>query len=303
VRQLSSGFVLLLAVVGLELGCYEDPVLQPHFTQAQTRVFLAGSPFPYGTVGTVEVYVVEIAASTEADTTAGPGAWSLLAAPMHRFDVQQLQQGRSALLGSVALPADRYRAVRVTIDQDSSVVRFLDGTEARVRWQDSGFLAVFAQVEEPISVPDSGTSVVIKFDAEQSFFSGLGDPLHDYLFTPVIAAVNSSATGSIVGTVLGDSEGDGSAEPLLNARVSVYRGDRSVAPDTWVREATGYCDSTGYYKVGFLLSGSYIVRIDPPEYEFFGSLIAHEVEIFAGEAFTLSLTLPVISAARVLSWR
>jgi len=134
---LSSGFVLLLAVAGLELGCYEDSILHPHFTQAQTRVFLAGTPFPYGTVSTVEVYVVEIAASTEPDTAAAPGDWSFLAAPMRGFDLLQLQQGRSVLLGSVALPADKYRAVRVTIDQDSSVVRFLDGTEARVRWQDS----------------------------------------------------------------------------------------------------------------------------------------------------------------------
>ena len=302
-RRSLPGVVLLLSVVGVELACYEESVLQPHFTQAQTRVFLAGTPFPKHTHKTEEVYVVDISASTEPDTAAGPDSWAYLAAPMRRFDLQQMQQSRSTLIGEVALPADQYHAVRVTIDQDSSIVRFFDGTEANVMWPDAGPLSVFALVEEPISVPDSGTSVVINFDAEQSFFSGLSDPLHDFLFTPVIRAVSSARTGSIEGTVLGDSDGDGSAEPIQNTRISVFRGDRGLDPVTWEKTATGFSDSTGYYKVGFLLPGYYIVQIDTPDYEFFGSLIAHDVEIVAGEDFLFSVTLPVSSAAWIFSWR
>ena len=296
-RRPLPSFVLFLAVAAAGLSCYEDSVLQPNFTQALTRVFLAGTPFPYGTVGTVEVYVVDISASTEADSAAGTDSWFRLATPKRRFDLQEMQQGRSILIDAVALPADQYHAVRVTIDQDSSAVRFIDGTEANVKWPDEGFLSVFASVEEPISVPDSGTSVVINFDAEQSFFSGLGDPLHDFLFDPVIRAVNGANTGSTEGFILGDSDGDGLAEPLFNVRTTVFRGDRGLDPGTWARVATGFSDSTGYYKIGFLRPGTYILQIETQGQEFSGSLIVHDLEILAGEDFTFSVTLPVSSAA------
>jgi hypothetical protein len=291
------GFVLFFAVAAAGLSCYEDSFLQPHFTQALTRVFLTGTPFPYGTVGTVEVYVVDISASTEADPAAGPDSWVRLATPMRRFDLQDMPQSRSILIDAVALPADQYHTVRVTIDQDSSTVRFIDGTEANVKWPDEGFLAVFASVEEPISVPDSGTSVVINFDAELSFFSGLGDPLHDFLFDPVVGAVNGVNTGSITGIILGDSDGDGVAEPIRNVRTTVFRGDRGLDPGTWARVATGFSDSTGYYKIGFLRPDTYILLIETQDQEFSGSLIAHDVEILAGEDFIFSVTLPVSSAA------
>jgi hypothetical protein len=303
VKRLLPSLVLLLTVAGVESACYEDSVLYPNFTQARTRVFLTGMPFPDGFVSTVEVYVVEIAASTEPDTTTGAGFWSNLALPMRRFDLQEMQQSRSMMIGEVELTPDQYHAVRVTIDQDSSIVRFLDGTEANVRWPGEGFLSVYALVEEPISVPDSGTSVVINFDVGQSFASGLGNPLYDFLFTPKICAVNSANTGSINGTILGDPDGDGSAGPIPSTAIKVFRGDREMDPNTWVKTATGFSDFAGYYKVGFLLPGFYIVQIEAPTYESFGSLIAHDVEIIAGEDFIFSVTLPARSAAWIPIWR
>jgi len=303
VRRSLPGLLLLLIVAAVEPACYEDSVLQPRFTQTQTRVFLAASQFPYGAVSSVEVYVVEISASTEPDSSPGPQGWSYLAAPMRRFDLQQLQQSRSVLLGEVSLPTDLYRAVRVTIDQDSSIVRFFDGTEANVSWPDAGFLSVYASVEEPIFVSDSSTSIVINFDAEQSFFSGPAGPFGSFLFQPKIQAVNAANTGAIEGVILGDSDDDGFAEPLANVRITVFRGDRGLDPDTWVRVAAGFSDSTGYYKIGFLRPDTYIVQIETQDLAISRSLIAHDVEILAGEDFNFSVTLPVVSAAWIPSWR
>ena len=226
-----------------------------------------------------------------------------IARPMRRFDLQQMQQSRSLLIEALSRPADSYHVVRVTINQDSSIVRFVDGTEAKVQWQDAGFLSVFALVEEPILVPDSGTSVVICIDAEQSFLSGLGNPIHDFLFRPVIRAVNGAFTGSIAGTILGDSDGDGFAEPIANSRTTVFRSDGGFDPDAWVKTATGFSDSTGYYKVGFLLPGSYVVQLEATESNVLRSLFAHDVEVVAGEEFVFSVTLPVGTAAWNPSWR
>ncbi len=38
-------------------------------------------------------------------------------------------------------------------------------------------------------------------------------------------------------------------------------------------------------------------------YEFFGSLIAHDVDVVAGKDLIFSVTLPVGSAERIPSWR
>ena len=302
-RRFSPVMVLLPAIIGLGSACYEDSSLNPHAAQVQARVFLAGAPLPYGLIGNVEVYVVEIAASTEADTPSDTDSWSSLALPSRRFDLQQMSHGRTVMVGEVTLPVDQYRAVRVTIDCGSSIVRFGDGNEASVKWPGAGHITVDALVERPISVPYGGASIVVYFDIWKSLASDVGDPLHDFVFTPNIRAVNAAQTGSIGGTILGDADGDGLAEPIQNIAMGLLRGDRWGDPETWSAVTTGFSDSTGNYKVGFLLPGTYIVQVDAPEYTALGSLIAHDVKIVAGEDFVLSVTLPVSLAARIPSWR
>jgi len=286
--------VLLLvpAITGLGLGCYEDSLLFPDFAQGTTRVFLTDAPFPYGSVGTVEVYVVEISASTEAGAKVEESTWTNLATPRQRFDLLQMQQGNLTLVNELQLPTDIYHAVRVTIDCDSSKVTFIDGTEARVLWPQAGQLTVLADVPVPIAVPDSGASVVLDFDVGQSFAFGLGGPLHDLSFVPKIRAVNGAATGSISGTILADMDGDGTGEPVQNAMVTVLRGELAANPDIWQRVSTGHSNADGYYRVGFLLPDAYIIRIETPELESFGTLYAHDVEVIAGENFVFSVTLP-----------
>jgi hypothetical protein len=130
VRRLLPGLLVLSAICGLESGCYEDDLFHPHFAQSPTRVFLTDAPFPVDTVGTVEVYVVEISASTDPDAAAGWESWTRLATPRQRFDLMKLQQSTLALIGEQVLAADVYHSVRVTINTDSSRVIYRVGTEA-----------------------------------------------------------------------------------------------------------------------------------------------------------------------------
>jgi len=294
--------LLLSAISGLELACYEDSLFEPHFAQGLTRVFLTDAPFPLETVGTVEVYVVEISASTDPDSTAGWDSWTSLATTMQRFDLVQLQQSNLALVGDLVLQSDVYRSLRVTIDSDSSIVTHEDGAEAKVLWPYNGPGPVFAYLPAPIVVPDSGASIVIDFDLGQSLVSGLGDTLHDFLFTPRVRAVDGPTTGSISGTILGDSDGDGIAEPVRHARISAHFGDSVPGADTDSRTVTGCTDSTGYYKIGFLHPASYALRVDPAA-ETFGTLIAYDIEVGVGEDFIFSVTLPAGSVAGNPFWR
>jgi hypothetical protein len=151
-------------------------------------------------------------------------------------------------------------------------------------------------------IPDSGTSIVIDVDLGQSFTSGLGDPLHDFHFTPTVRALDGAKTGSISGTVFSDLDGDGNAEPVEWAQISVVPDVSQTEPDEFSRTVTGRTDSTGYYRVGFLYPATYTIQIDAAT-EYLRALVVYDIEVSVGEDFTLSVTLPAGSAAGISSWR
>jgi len=303
VRRLLPSLLVLCAISGIVSGCYEDNLFNSLSVQGPTRVFLTDAPFPIETVGTVEVYVVEISASTEADTSVGWETWTRIATPSQRVDLMRLQQSTLALVGEQVISADVYRALRVTINTDSSSVTFRDGSEADVLWTGSGNQSIFAHLPAPIVIPDSGTSIVIDFDIGQSFAFGLGDPGYDFYFTPVVRAVDGAKTGSISGTVLSDLDGDGNAEPVEWAEISVLRDGSQAEPGDLSHKVTGRTDSTGYYKVGFLHPATYTIQIDAAASESLQTLFVYDIEVSAGEDFTFSVTLPARSAAGNSSWR
>lgn len=284
--------MLLGFVAGV--ACYEDGGTEP-LADGITRVFLTDAGFPFDAVSRVEVYVTEVAASTQ-DAGAGQGDWVRLAAPHRAFDLLALQHGTTALLGEAHLPPADYRAVRLTIDGDLSRVVWKGGGEARVRWPAEGEFPVHARVDEAMAVPVEGSRIVIDFDVGTSFTNALADPLHDFLFVPFLRAVDAGVTGTLRGTVRGDIDGDGIPDPVASAGVSVYRGAATEPPDTWTLVATGHTDGAGGFVVGFLLAGTYIVQADAPAGLTLGSQTAAHVRIAAGQDVSLPLVLPRIVA-------
>jgi hypothetical protein len=225
-------------------------------------VLLTDAGFPFELVDRVEVYVSEIAASTDADTS-DVQEWVPITRPKRAFDLLGLQQGKTALAGRGTLPVGSYRMVRVSLVGDSSHVIMHDGREAAVRWPVAGEFSLQAWVQEPVTVADTGAEIVIDIDVGRSFVNALGDPEHDFVFLAHLRAVNSAATGTLSGSVTGDADGDGTAEPLAYASVSVIKGDTvTLAP--WFVVATGHTTTQGAYRIGFLLPGTYLVQVDPP---------------------------------------
>jgi hypothetical protein len=119
-------------VAAAAAGCYRDAVSPGAGVPVVVR--LADGSAPTGTVDRVEVYVTEIAASTTADTLPAEQEWRVIAVPRRRFDLAAIRAGGALLAAEGALPRGVYRAVRLTIDVDSSRVRFVGGDEAYVRW-------------------------------------------------------------------------------------------------------------------------------------------------------------------------
>jgi hypothetical protein len=164
----------------------------------------------------------------------------------------------------------------------------------------AGDLRLFALVEEPLAVADTGAQIVIDFDVGRSFAYGLFNPLYDFTFLPVIRAVNSAATGDLTGRVFGDADGDGVPEPLENAAVTVLRGDPNEPAYTWWMVATGHTGPDGRYTVGFLLAGAYVVQLDAPLSAVLGSVTTSGITVVAGQQTTHSATLPVFDGSSIV---
>jgi hypothetical protein len=294
--------VLMLGAAIL-LACYQDDVAAPRATGLAT-VLLTDAGFPFDLVDRVEVYVSEIAASTDADTSEVQ-EWVPITRPKRAFDLLGVQQGNTVLAGRGALPVGSYRMVRVSLVGDSSHVIMHDGREAAVRWPVEGEFSLHAWVPEPVMVADTGAEIVIDVDVGRSFVSALGDPMYDFVFLAHLRAVNSAATGTLSGSVSGDADGDGTAEPLVYASVSVIKGDTvTLAP--WFVVATGHTTTEGAYRIGFLLPGTYLVQVDPPSSVVLASETRPAVRIERGQVTTWSTILmtpgpaesPIASEAR-----
>jgi len=228
----------------------------------RTRVYLTDSPFPFGSISQVNVYIARIEASASTDTTGlNPASWVTIATPERTFNLLDFQGGSAALLGEAELPADQYAAVRVVINTGRSSVVTTGGAQATVHWPISGDLSLYALVEQPLAVTGAGAQIVLDFDVGRTF---LDDGAGGFYFSPVIRAVNEAATGSITGTVTTTSiEGD--TIPFVNAAVTVSRQVGTLL-STNVPLGTGHSDAQGHYTVAYLPAGSYVVAAADPAF-------------------------------------
>jgi hypothetical protein len=68
-------------------------------------VYLTDASFPYAGISRVDVYAVRIELSPQVDTSEAPAAWVTVATPDHPFNLLNLQNGTTALLGEARIPA------------------------------------------------------------------------------------------------------------------------------------------------------------------------------------------------------
>ena len=282
-RATLAGF---LAVALSLAGCYQDDttVTAPPRLRPRITVRLTDAPFPYDSLHGVTIYVVRIEASTAQDSSGGD-LWAVITEPRKSFDLLALQQGTTALLGEGEMPAGRYHRVRMTIDTSLSSITWNDAaqTPAHVNWY--GQSSIYASVEYPVDVPTEGADIVLDFDVGRSFLYNFSSNNNAFDFNPILRAINSAAVGAIAGTVTQDS--GGTTSPVPNAQVFLYTD--SIGYNL---EATGRSDQAGYYKVGFLPPGSYLVKIEEPFIPSLEPVATPNVQVTAGGTATVSVTLP-----------
>jgi len=179
--------------------------------------------------------------------------------------------------------------VKVVINTARSSVVRNDGSTASVHWPISGDLALYALVEQPLSVTSAGAQIVLDFDVGRTFVE---DGSGGFYFVPWIRAVNEAATGAIAGRATVSSiEGD--TLPEANAAIGVWRLPVGT-PINYLLTAlplgTAHTDAQGRFVVGFLPAGNYLVLAQDPATPAIHAQVSG-VEVTAGGTTPVNLML------------
>ena len=247
---------LAVAVAASVAACNTDHMSAA--TGGGTHVLLTDAPFPYDQVTRVDVYIVRVEASANADTTTAQ-TWQTLVEPNKSFNLLDVQNGATALLGDAQVNANGLAMIRMVIRTDLSSVTLLGGDRAAVNWSGPATQTVNALIEQPLSLSSGGSgNLIIDFDVGRSFAALPGGA---FQFLPWIRAVNQDATGSISGVVSG-SDGGAPAAPVARASVTVYRS----AGSSLMLAATGVTDAQGRYTIHYISGGGpYTIEASPPQ--------------------------------------
>jgi hypothetical protein len=241
--------------------------------EGKTSVFLTDAPFPFDRITRVDIHISEIGLSPQADTSQGPPGWITVASPDRPFNLLDLQNGATALLGEADVPPGQYRAVRVTFDPARSSMTDTDGGHPAINWQAKGDTpTLFGLVEEAMAIDENGEDVVIDFDVGRSF---LPDDGNGFIFVPFLRAITRAGSGGIAGTLV---HSDGGA-PMPLAVVSIHHAFDS-ATTVGPLVATSRPDASGAFKASFLRPGRYMVVPEDLERDVVGP--TRSVEVKAG---------------------
>ncbi len=209
----------------------------------------------------VNVFIERVEVNNEADDT----GWVEINSPQQTYDLLELTNGATEILGSKELPAGTYEQIRLILSRDSHSV-MVDGTQHSM-FVPSGAqtgikLNVNAEIEEGITY-----TLLLDFDASRSVVeAGNQQSGVRYLLKPVIKSTSEAITGNIAGVV----------EPF-DSEPFVYA---IVGSDTL--SSTKADTTDGSFKLIGLEEGTYTVSADPTN-ETFQSKGTTGVEVTVGQ--------------------
>lgn len=227
-------FIYLITIFSVFLISCSDDTTSPTTGNGSIKMYLVDSPASFDSV-IIFVERVEVHRSGN-DSTSG---WFVINNTLRSFDLLQLVNGASAVLGDSVLAAGTYSQIRLILAEGNYVI-------------DNG-------VKHDLTVP-SGTQTGIKLNHA---FTILPNTLYEllldfnvdksihitgnnkYMLKPVIRCVPIVTSGIIAGQVL-----------PLDAQAKVFT---AVGTDT----VTTYPDTLGFFKLMGLPQGLYSVEINP----------------------------------------
>lgn len=195
---------LTAAALVLPLACSDSGSTSPSLKDKGTVVVkLADAPFPTDEVQSVDVFVVRVdartastddaSANSDMDNNSASG-WMTLASPNAKFNLLDLQGGKSTSLGSTPLAPGSYSGLRFIIDPAQSSVTLKDGTVLTgtstpgIKFPSADKTGIKVNLTKPLTVvAGTTTTLLVDFDVGNSFVLR-GNTIHNngLLFKPVI---------------------------------------------------------------------------------------------------------------------
>ncbi len=224
--------VLLFSVVFF--SCTKDST-SPTSEMGEMKIYLIDSPAEYDVVNIV-VNRVEVHKS---DVGGSDSGWVVINDQSTTYNLLELRNGVSAVLGDAELYAGHYTQMRLVIDQGSNVI--VDGTSYGLEipsGDTSGFKFTHAFTIEENKVYE----LTVDFEVKRSVFL-TGN--NRYTLQPTLRLVPNVISGTISATVL-----------PLDAQSIVWS---MVDSDS----VFAYPDETGYFQLMAIPEGQYDINISP----------------------------------------
>lgn len=228
-KTLIGSMILLFVMVW---GCSDDST-GPAEGNGTIKMYMTDSPAAYDSV-IVIVQRVEVH-RTGADSTEG---WIVIDDNLRAFDLLQLRNGTTVILGDSVLPAGTYNQIRLVLANGSYVI-------------DNGVkhdLNVPSGMQSGIKINHSFTiqsnsvyEVMIDFNVELSIHI-TGN--NQYILRPVLRCIPLSSSGSVSGQVL-----------PLDAQAIIFTTSGTDTIST-------YADLLGFFKLMALTQGTYDIEIN-----------------------------------------
>lgn len=227
---------MLTLIVGLTLlNCDDSQSVDGTGQMGSMEVVLYDAPANYESVN-VRIDRVEV---NNALTDTG---WVVLSNPEDTYDLLELTNGVTEVIGSDVLEPGVYDQIRLILSREGNSVT-VDGNEYDLFIPSGSQTGIKLNINARIE-PDITYTLLVDFDAARSVIQrGNGD----YLLKPVIRATNEAITGNISGAV----------EPV-QSRPFIY----AIAGDDTV-SSTKADTTDGSFRLIGLEAGNFTVSVDP----------------------------------------
>ena len=225
-------FIIAL-IMGALTGCDNNPTNLNKGTGA-LRIFLVDSPSSFDSV-IIFVKQVEIHSADSNDTS----NWYVINNTLRSFDLLQLRNGASAVLGNSVLPSGNYSMIRLILGDGSYAV--INGVKYNLTIP-GGIQTGIKLNHSFIIEPNTLYEFLLDFNVDKSIhITGNGE----YKLEPVIRVMPLITSGTISGQVLPS-----------DAQATVFT---IIGPDT----VATYPDLDGFFKLMAIPQGMYNVEINP----------------------------------------
>jgi len=223
---------------------------------------------PTGEFGTLKMYLVDLPSSFDSvvvsvkqvevhGTGNGNSGWYVINDSLRSFDLLQLINGASAVLGDSVLPAGLYTQIRLILGDSNYVVD--NGTKYDLTVSSGSETGIKLNHSFTIE-PNTLYELLLDFNVDKSIhITGTGE----YKLDPVITIMPLVISGSISGQVL-----------PVEAQATVFT---TIGLDT----VTTYPDPGGFFKLMALPEGTYDVEIFPDNISYKDTVIPN-INVTAG---------------------